>query len=161
MQTRPFRYLADPLCIASLSLYTLNRFYLKPHHIGGWFTHGYLNDILCLPLFLPMILRAQTLLRLRPHNKPPQLWEILQHWLIFSLLFEVLLPRLPHTFDTTADPRDILAYLTGGLLAHAFWHRHAKSPFPPFPIGIGTRPPMTPTHLGGLPPPRLPSHLTT
>ncbi len=118
---RPFLYLADPLCILSLALYALNRFYLKPHHLGGAFTHGYLNDLLCLPLFLPIILRLQQLLRLRPNHRPPQLWEILQHALIFSLLFEVLLPQFPHTFATTADPLDALAYLTGGLLAYPLW----------------------------------------
>ena len=121
MTPRPFRYLADPVCITALALYALNRFVLKPHHIGGWFTHGYLNDLLCLPLFVPMILRAQNLLGLRPHNAFPRLWEILQHWLIFSLVFQVILPRFPHSFTSAGDPYDILAYLAGGLLASTYW----------------------------------------
>ena len=119
---RPFRYLADPICIASILLYCLGRWYLKPHHIGGWFVHDYLNDLLCLPLFLPIILRLQSLVRIRRHNLPPTLFEVLHNWAIFSILFEVILPRLP-AYRTTADPWNVVAYLTGGLLAYAFWHR--------------------------------------
>ena len=101
---RPFRYFADSICIGSLLLYPLNRFYLKPHHIGGWFTHGYLNDVICLQLFLPMILFAQRVLGLRRHDGHPRAWEIAQHWAIFSVVFEEVLPRFGGTFDTTADP---------------------------------------------------------
>lgn len=116
-----FGYLADPICIASLLIYVVNRWYWKPRHIGGWFTHGYLNDVLCLPLFLPMILRAQQILGLRRHDDYPRLWEVLQHWAIFSIVFEVIIPRFPSRFDSTADPFDVLAYLAGGLLAWAWW----------------------------------------
>ena len=116
-----FGYLADPVCIASLLIYVANRWYLKPHHIGGWFTHGYLNDVLCLPLFLPMILRAQQILGLRRRDDYPRLWEVLQHWAIFSIVFEGIIPRFPSRFDSTADTFDVLAYLAGGLLAWAWW----------------------------------------
>ena len=119
---RAFGYLADPICIGSILLYCLGRWYLKPHHIGGWFIHGYLNDLLCLPLFLPIILRLQSLLRIRRHDLPPTLFEVLHNWVIFSILFEVILPRLP-AYRSTADPWDVVAYLTGGLLAYAYWHR--------------------------------------
>lgn len=108
--------------MGSIALYCLNRWYLKPHHIGGWFTHGYLNDVLCLPLFLPIILRLQSLLRIRRHDLPPTLFEVLHNWAIFSILFEVILPRLP-AFRTTGDPWDAVAYLVGGLLAYACWNR--------------------------------------
>jgi hypothetical protein len=125
-----FRYLADPVCIASLLIYVVNRFYLKPHHIGGLFTVGYLNDVLCLPLFMPMILRAQHMLGLRRHDDYPRLWEILQHWVIFSILFEVIIPRFPMQFDSTADPWDVVAYLAGGLAAWVWWRWQAGPYFP-------------------------------
>ena len=92
---RQFRYLADPACIISLIIYAINRFFLKPHHIGGWFTHGYLNDVLCLPLFVPMILYAQHLMRLRRHYGFPRVWEIFQIWVAFILVFQVVIPRIP------------------------------------------------------------------
>jgi hypothetical protein len=116
-----FGYLADPVCIASLLIYAVNRWYLKPHHVGGWFTHGYLNDVLCLPLFLPMILRVQRLIGVRKHDQFPSFWEMLQHWAIFSIVFEVIIPRFPNRFDSTADPFDVLAYLAGGALAWIWW----------------------------------------
>jgi hypothetical protein len=118
---RRFRYFADPICIACLIIYPINRWYLKPHHIGGWFTHGYLNDVMCLPLFLPMILYAQRLLALRRHDGWPRWWEMLQHWVIFSIVFEVVLPRLPQWFAHTNDPWNVAAYLAGGVVAEIFW----------------------------------------
>jgi hypothetical protein len=123
---RPFKYLADPVCITSLCLYTINRYVLKPRHIGGWFIHGYLNDVLCLPLFVPMILYLQHLIGLRKHAAYPRLWEIAQAWAAFALVFQVVLPRFPKTFTTAGDPWDMLAYLAGGIVAALYWR--AASP---------------------------------
>ena len=124
--SRPFRYIADPACIASLILYTVNRYFLKPHHIGGWFTHGYLNDVLCLPLFVPIILNAQHLVGLRRHFGFPHPWEIFQNWVVFTIVFQVVIPRFPKTFIAAGDPYDILAYLTGGIIAGFYWSIAAR-----------------------------------
>jgi hypothetical protein len=118
---RPFRYLADPLCIASLILYAANRFYLKPNHIGGWFTHGYLNGVLCLPLFVPIILYIQHLTGVRPHYRFPRLWEILQIFAVFTVVFQWWVPKFPRVFVSAHDPYDILAYFAGGILAWLIW----------------------------------------
>lgn len=120
-KVRHFRYCLDPVCLLSIVLYAINRWYLKPHHIGGLFTIGYLNDVICLPLFLPIILGLQRLLAIRKHDAYPRLWEMLQSWVIFSVLFEVILPRFPQYFRTTGDPVDVLAYLVGGTLAWMWW----------------------------------------
>lgn len=53
----------------------------------------------------------------RRHDLPPTLFEVLHNWLIFSILFAVIFPRLP-IYRTTADPWDAVANL-----AYAFWHR--------------------------------------
>jgi hypothetical protein len=123
---RPFRYLADPVCITSLILYTINRYVLKPHHIGGWFTHGYLNDVLCLPLFVPMILYFQHIIGLRKGFEYPHVWEILQNFAAFTVIFQAVIPRFPKTFISAGDPYDIIAYLVGGVIAGFYWHRRAK-----------------------------------
>ena len=123
---RRFQYLADPVCILSLALYALNRFYLKPHHIGGWFTQGYLNDVLSLPLFVPLILRLQRLLGIRYHDDYPRAWEILQQWALFSLVFQVIMPRFPKIFRGAGDPYDMIAYFAGGLLAWLWWSYRAR-----------------------------------
>ena len=141
---RPFRYAADPVCVGAVLLYAVNRWALKPHGVGGAFTHGYLNDVLCLPLFLPPILFAQRLLRLRRHDGRPRLWEVLQHWLVFSLVFEVVLPRYPQWFRTTADPLDVVAYLAGGLVRGRCGHRarpgaDGRRNVPRRPLGLWSR----------------------
>ena len=123
---RPFRYLADPVCLAAVALYVINRCVLKSHGWGGTITHGYVNDVLCLPLFLPGILYAQRLLRLRDHDCYPRAWEIVHHWAVFSLVFEVVTPRFPAVFRTTADVFDVAAYLVGGALAWCYWRVAAK-----------------------------------
>jgi hypothetical protein len=104
-------------------LYPINRWYLKPHHIGGWFTHGYLNDVLCLPLFLPMILYVQRVFGVRRDDDYPGWWEILQHWVIFTVVFELILPTMPRLFTHTQDPWNAVAYLAGGVIAGVFWRR--------------------------------------
>jgi len=125
-RTGPFRYLADPVFIASLVIYPINRFVLKPHHIGGWFTHGYLNDVLCLPMFVPITLYAQRLLRVRSHDGYPRVWEMVQLWIIYSVLFQAVLPHFPHTYRTAGDPWDMLAYAAGGILAKLVWNAESR-----------------------------------
>jgi hypothetical protein len=120
-RSNTFRYLADPCCVFSLVIYPINRFYLKPHHIGGWFTHGYLNDVLCLPMFVPMILYAQHLLGLRPHRRFPNFWEILQNLIVFTIVFQVITPSFPKTFTSAGDRLDIIAYTAGGIVAGWYW----------------------------------------
>jgi hypothetical protein len=118
---RNFRYFADPLCVAALLIYAANRWLFKPWGVGGNFGLSYLNDVLCLPLLLPMILYVQRRLGLRGSDAPPRPWEILQHWVIFSVVFELILPRYPGWFRTTADPLDVVAYLAGGIGGWLWW----------------------------------------
>lgn len=125
---RRFRYIADPVCIASVALYAVNRWFLKPNGIGGVFTAGYLNDVLCLPLFLPLILFVQRVVRLRNHDGYPLAWEVLQHWLVFSVVFEVVIPRFPQYYRSTADPLDVVAYFAGGLVSWLYWTVISRRP---------------------------------
>jgi hypothetical protein len=122
-----FRCRFDFLTAGSIVGWAVNRWVLKPNHIGGAFTQGYLNDVICLPLFLPIILLVQRLLKFRENDNPPRAWEIVQHAIIFSIVFEVILPRYPEHFRTTADPLDAVAYLAGGLGAWPIWHSHGVS----------------------------------
>jgi hypothetical protein len=103
LSTRPFRYFADPVCIACLIIYPINRWYLKPHRIGGHFTVAWLNDVLCLPLFLPMILYLQRRLGVRWNDDPPRMWEVLQNWVIFCVVFQGI-ARMPRYFRASGDP---------------------------------------------------------
>ena len=115
-----FRYVDDPICIASMFIYVLNRYVLKPHHVGGWLVHDYLNDLLCLPIFLPVILRFQSALGIRRHHGPPTLFEVFHNWAIFSVLYYFVFPRLS-AFSSAADPWNSVAYLIGGLASYGLW----------------------------------------
>ena len=122
-----------------MAVFAVNRWGLKPHGIGGAFTRGYLNDVLCIPLFLPIILGLQRMVRLRLHDGPPRLWEMLQHWVIFSVLFEIVLPKYPQYFRTTADAMDVVAYLAGGMIAWMWWQRNSLSRFRVRAVSEGIR----------------------
>jgi hypothetical protein len=68
-----------------------------------------------------MILYAQHRIGVRRHDVSPRLWEVLQHGLVFSVVFELILPACPRWFRSTADPLDAVAYLAGGIGAWLWW----------------------------------------
>lgn len=116
-----FRYLADPLFIACVALYTLNRFALKPH-LDIAFLHDHLNDVICLPFWIPIMLWLQRCCGLRADDAPPRPLEIAIPLIIWSIAFELWLPTTA-TFArwATPDPLDIVCYAAGGLAAVVFW----------------------------------------
>jgi hypothetical protein len=116
-----FRYLADPLFVLCCSLYALNRWAVKPR-IHNSFLHGYFNDVLLIPCALPPLLFMQRWLRLRLHDSPPTPSEIALYVVVWSILFEVIGPRIMPW--TVGDVWDVAAYSVGGILAGVWWHRH-------------------------------------
>ena len=69
-----------------------------------------------------MILYVQHVVGLRKHFSFPRPWEIFQNWLVFTVVFQVVIPRFPKTFIAAGDPYDILAYLAGGIIAGFYWY---------------------------------------
>jgi hypothetical protein len=117
----PFRYLRDPLFLACCGLYLVNRWVIKPHVAGGFF-HEHLNDLICIPVFVPIMVFAMRKLRLRCTDEPPPLHEIAIPLVIWSLLFEVLLPQNENWGrGMTADHLDVVSYALGAFLASLFW----------------------------------------
>jgi hypothetical protein len=114
----PFRYLRDELFLCCLGLYFGNRLLLRPN-LSWPFLHAHLNDLLCLPFWLPILLFLTRRVGLRKHDAPPSGMELLVPLLVWGWTFEVLLPRLSNRF--TADPLDIFYYAAGGLVAQSFW----------------------------------------
>ncbi len=120
--TRRFWYCLDPLPLAALATYLCNRWLLKPHWGAAFpFLRDYLNDVLCIPLFLPAVLLVHRLLRIRLHDRRPSAFELLFHLAIWSVCFEVIAPALPQLFRTTADPLDVCAYAVGAGVAGLAW----------------------------------------
>jgi hypothetical protein len=127
-----FRYLKDPLFLFCVSLYFVNRWVLKPY-LPNEFSRSYLNDVICLPFWIPIMLFIMRRIGLRTGDAPPTAGELLIPLLMWSWVFEIYLPTVPF-FEhlATADYLDILSYTLGGCLAAAFWGfwygqwRHAK-----------------------------------
>ncbi len=113
-----FAYALDPLCLTACALYALNRFYLHAHTHSA-FLHSYFNDLLLIPAALPLALWIQRKLQLRRDDAPPRWTEIALHLLAWSLAAEFIAPFL--FARATGDPRDLLAYTAGALLAGCWW----------------------------------------
>ena len=116
-----FRYLRDPLFVFCVLLYLVNRSVLKPV-LGSAFCYSYLNDLICVPFWLPIMLFVMRRFRLREHDQPPKSYEIIISLVVWSLAFELLVPRLG-AFRGLAYPDhlDIMFYAAGALVASVFW----------------------------------------
>jgi hypothetical protein len=122
----PFKYLRDPLFVFCVVLYFINRWWLKPLFPGGFFSY-YLNDLICIPFWVPIMVWGMHKLGLRDNDSPPQWDEILIPLLMWSALFEIWLPQTRIFMHLAhSDPIDILAYATGACLATLFWNRHYR-----------------------------------
>ena len=119
---RQFAYLRDPMFLCCLVIYGANRFLVKPW-IPNWFSRDYLNDLICIPFCIPVMLLLMRRMKLRGHDLPPQAEEVLVALFVWAASFELLLPNIPFfRHRTTADPKDILSYLIGAMAASVFWH---------------------------------------
>lgn len=116
-----FRYLADPLFLGCLVLYFVNRFGLK-HLVAGGFLHDHLNDLICIPFWVPIMVFLMRKAGVRGDDAPPQAEEILIPLVMWSAIFELYLPRVGY-FEglAVADHTDILWYAIGALAASAIW----------------------------------------
>lgn len=117
----PFRYLSDPLFLACFFAYWVNRL-LEARGMSAPVFRGYLNDLICIPFWIPILVWVQRRLRLRRHDAPPQSYEIAIPLVIWAAVFEVILPTTPTWAGLAVpDPNDVLCYALGGLVAVHFW----------------------------------------
>jgi hypothetical protein len=117
-----FAYLRDPLFVFCVVAYLANRWIFKTF-FPNWFSFGYLNDLICVPFWVPIMLFLMRIIRLRSNDAPPEVWEIIIPLIIWSWAFEIFLPhtRFFKRFET-ADYMDILCYSAGALFAALFWN---------------------------------------
>ena len=117
-----FRFILDPLFLFSLTLYMVNKLSLfTPPWWGNRFINAYLNDVLLVPVILPIILLFSRMLTSRDNYSPPMLGEVLIVLAIWSTAFEFIGPRFFQ--KGISDPFDVLAYCIGGLISWAVWNR--------------------------------------
>lgn len=123
-----FLYLRDPLFLACVAIYFVNRWGLKSVWASG-FVHDHLNDLLCIPFWVPVMLWGQRRLGLRGCDGPPLPSEILIPLFVWSWLFEVVLPGTGVLGRyCVSDHRDVLWYSVGALGAGAFWRWWYRGP---------------------------------
>ncbi len=117
----PFAYLKDPLFLVCFVVYWINR-WVEAAGYSTELTESYLNDLICAPFWIPIMLWLLKVLRLRTHDRPPAGHEVLIPLLIWTAVFEVLLPVTPQWgIPAIADPVDVLCYFAGGFAATLFW----------------------------------------
>jgi len=122
----PFKYLKDPLFLVCFIAYCVQRC-LNSLDASTPFLCSYLNDLICIPFWVPIMLYALKRLGLRRHDGPPEDFEIIIPLLLWSFLFEVLIPGMPSwSIPTWADPYDVLSYCVGGLAASFFWNMYYR-----------------------------------
>jgi len=116
-----FRYLLDPLFLICFGLYFLNRCVLEIQMPGSFFTN-YLNDLICIPFCVPIMLFILRTLRLRSDDSPPHSYEIIVPLVLWAVAFEIWLPTIT-IFRGLASPdhRDVLCYTLGALFAGMVW----------------------------------------
>ena len=116
-----FRYLRDPLFLICLALYLVNRLVLK-RLVGGGFVHDHFNDLICIPFLVPVMLCAMRQLKLRNHDRVPDIAEVAIPLAVWSILFEIVLPlKVSLRHLVKADFRDIFYYMLGACIAVIFW----------------------------------------
>jgi hypothetical protein len=116
-----FRYLLDPLFLVCVVTYFVNRFVLKSIWKEG-FVHESLNDLICVPFWVPIMLFAQRQVGLRDSDDSPRPSELVIPLIMWSWVFEILLPEsalLGKGF--VADHMDVFYYALGTLVAGLFW----------------------------------------
>lgn len=122
-------YLKDPLFLFCFASYFVNRWLVKPVVEGG-FLHSYFNDLICIPFFVPIMLFAMRQCGLRKDDSPPHAHEVMIPLIVWSALFEVILPgQEPWGVGMVADPMDVFCYGLGACIAAGFWnvwYRQAK-----------------------------------
>ncbi|MCU0705338.1 MAG: hypothetical protein MUF18_15305 [Fimbriiglobus sp.] len=117
----PFRYLRDPLFLACVGVYLVNRLVLKRVWEMGFF-HESLNDLICLPFWVPVMLWVMRKVKLRRHDGPPEVMEVVIPLVVWAWVFEVILPATDWFGRyCVADERDILWYAVGAAGGWAWW----------------------------------------
>lgn len=118
-----YKYLRDPLFASCFALYFANRWLLKPF-LPNTFSQCYINDLICIPFWVPLMLYGMRRLHLRANDDPPQSYEILIPLILWPFIFEYWLPYTPlFQGRVTSDYADILFYTLGALSACLFWKR--------------------------------------
>ena len=112
-----FLYLRDPLFLFCVATYFVNRFILKSIWKTG-FVHDSLNDLICIPFRVPIMLSAHGDSVRRNIDNSPEASEIVIPLILWSWIFEIILPATTILGKwSVADYMDIFYYALGAVIA--------------------------------------------
>ena len=88
------------------------------------FSQCYLNDLICIPFWVPIMLYGLRRLPLSANDAPPQSYEILIPLIVWSFCLSIGC-RTPLCFggEPFSDHVDIMCYTLGGLGSALLWRR--------------------------------------
>jgi len=117
--------------LTAVTLYVVNRWVIRPR-TDALFFHGYVNGLLLVPMFVPLLVSMTELAGLRPTDGPPTTVEIIVPLVIWSVAFEVVLPRSAFWGKYLyADPWDVVCYCAGAAIAATVWRlRYGRHTIP-------------------------------
>lgn len=129
----PFAYFRDPLFLLACVTYLVNRLLLKPNFEAP-FLHCYVNDCICIPFLVPIMVWVLRRLGLRASDGPPEPLEVWLPLVLWAGVFEVVLPMQPAFAGlAVADPFDVLAYCGGAAVALGYWRTRYPPTWPGSP----------------------------
>lgn len=116
-----FGYLRDRVFLFCVVVYILS-WVLRHVGVHGWLLDGYLNDLLCVGFWVPIMLMGMRRVGWRRHDGMPTAGEVLMAVAVWSWMYEWWLPRVwDWPTPMVADPFDVTAYAVGGFLAMLAW----------------------------------------
>lgn len=118
------RTLLHPLFLVCFFLFCLNQA-LEQAQVYIWPLHTHLDDLLCLPLTLRIVLAVQ-----RAYFGDASMVLPVRHIFFavaaFSICFELLFPLYKTIY--TADMLDVLAYILGALVFYIYLNKPFERP---------------------------------
>lgn len=123
--------LKDPFFLGCLVLFALHQITQKGLELRLPLADNYLDNLLCLPVFLGFWLAERGLLW---KQRRLSAFETAAAWIILSFIFEVIFPRLSDGF--TPDWMDVLLYGLGALLFYYFINPPVSPKSPSIPPHI-------------------------
>lgn len=113
-----YKFLKDKLFIISVILYLINSLTIRMGINNNYFMRNYFNDLLLIPVALPIVLYLIKLFKFRNDNYP-SFSEIFICLIVWSIMFEFVGPKIMN--KGTADIYDVLAYSVGAIISYAIW----------------------------------------
>lgn len=103
--------LLQPLFLTACALFGINQL-LEFHHIFLPYVHAYLDDVLCFPIVLTLILFLFRTAILKDPNFCLSSYQIAFAVAYFAFAFEEVLPYFSSEY--TSDVLDVVFYAIGG-----------------------------------------------